>query len=117
MNNNKLVEYKEDFISKIKKFFKRIFDKNIEHDDCVSKDYTVELEKDNNLKNDITNNSKATVKTTNITNKRNEFLKEIEGNEDALRMLSIDRLKRLEKYYDNIIEQNNEKIKRLKKTI
>ena len=29
-------------------------------------------------------------------------------------MLSIDRLEKLEKYYDDIIEQNNKKIKRLK---
>ena len=47
---------------------------------------------------------------------RNNFLKRVEGNEDALKMLSINRLKKLEKYYNNIIEQNNEKIKKLKKT-
>jgi hypothetical protein len=41
------------------------------------------------------------------------FLKEIDGNKEMLNMLSIERLKRLEKYYDNIIEENNKKIKRL----
>ena len=45
---------------------------------------------------------------------RKKFLKEIEGNEKALNMLSMDRLKKLEEYYDNIIEQNNAKIKKLK---
>lgn len=42
------------------------------------------------------------------------FLKEIEGNEEKLNMLSIDRLKKLEKYYDNIIAENDKKIKKLK---
>ena len=59
----------------------------------------------------MNNNAKA----TNIVIERNLFLKEIEGNEEKLEMLSIDRLKKLEKYYNNIIEENNEKIKKLKK--
>ena len=63
--------------------------------------------------NDLKVNSGA----ANIVAKRNKFLKEIEGNEKILKMLSIDRLKKLEKYYNTIIEKNNEKIKVLKKTI
>lgn len=63
--------------------------------------------------NDLKVNSEA----ANIVAKRNKFLKEIEGNEKILKMLSIDRLKKLEKYYNTIIEKNNEKIKVLKKTI
>lgn len=51
----------------------------------------------------------ANIKSQNTIIERNYFLKKIEGNEEALRMLSIDRLKILEKYYDNVIEQNNEK--------
>lgn len=38
-------------------------------------------------------------------------------NIEAYKMLSIDRLKKLEKYYNDIIEQNNEKIMKVKKTI
>lgn len=72
--------------------------------------------KDNYLKNTIINDLKVNSETTNIMVERNNFLKRVEGNEDALKMLSIDRLKKLEKYYNNIIEQNNEKIKKLKKT-
>ena len=44
------------------------------------------------------------------------FLEEIKGNEEALNMLSIDRLKKLEKYYDSVIEENEKKIKKLKAT-
>ena len=44
---------------------------------------------------------------------KNNFFEMIDGNEEALNMLSVKRLKKLEKYYDGIIKQNNEKIKRL----
>lgn len=48
--------------------------------------------------------------------KKDNFLKEIEGNPEKLNMLSIDRLKKLEKYYDSVIEENDRKIKKLKAT-
>jgi len=44
------------------------------------------------------------------------FLKKIEGREDILQMLSLDRLKVLDKYYDDVIEKNNQEIARLKKS-
>ena len=50
---------------------------------------------------------------SNIVEKSN-FLKEIDGNEKLLRLLSSDRLRKLKAYYDDIIEKNNETIKRLK---
>jgi len=34
------------------------------------------------------------------------------SNEEALNNLSIDRLRKLEKYYDNVIKENEEKMKR-----
>ena len=71
--------------------------------------------KDNYFQNNFINDLKVNTKTTNIVIERNLFLKEIEGNKEKLEMLSIDRLKKLEKYYNNIIKKNNEKIKRLKK--
>ena len=52
-------------------------------------------------------------------NKENEkdlFLKKIEGRRDVLEMLSLDRLKVLENYYDEIIEKNNQEIEKLKKS-
>ena len=50
---------------------------------------------------------------SNIVEKSN-FLKEIDGNEKLLRLLSSDRLKKLNAYYDGIIEKNNKTIRRLK---
>jgi hypothetical protein len=115
-NNNGLIEYKESFISKIKKFFKVVFGKSEGNDNYMPKESINELNKNNDWQNNIINDLKVDAKTANIAIEKNNFLKEIEGNEEALKMLSIDRLKKLEKYYNNIIEQNNEKIKKLKKT-
>jgi len=36
------------------------------------------------------------------------------GNEEALNLLSIERLKKLESYYDEVIEKNNRIINNLK---
>ena len=44
---------------------------------------------------------------------RKKFLEEIDGNVELLSKLSIDRLEKLEKYYDKIIKQNDEIIKKL----
>ena len=47
-------------------------------------------------------------------NEKEEFLYEIEGRADILRMLSLDRLKILNNYYDEDIKRKKEKIKELK---
>lgn len=65
-------------------------------------------------KNDFVGEIKIDANVANIVIERNRFLKQINGNEAILNMLSIDRLTKLEKYYDNIIKQNEQKIKRLK---
>ena len=49
----------------------------------------------------------------NVINKKN-FLEEIDGNVEALKLLSVDRLRKLEKYYDGVIKENEKKIKKLK---
>ena len=57
------------------------------------------------MKNDIVNDLKVNVEATNTVIERNNFLRKIEGNEEALKMLSIDRLKKLERYYSDIIKK------------
>ena len=115
MNNNGLVEYKEGFISKIRNLFKKIFGKSEEQYNYIQEEHINGLKKENYLKNDIVNDLKVNVKATNTVIERNNFLRKIEGNEEALKMLSIDRLKKLERYYSDIIKENNEKINKLKK--
>lgn len=113
MNNNGLIEYKESFIAKIRKFFRRLFwEKEEQHNYIQEKSVNEITEEKPSFINDI----KVDSKTVNTVIEKNNFLEEINGNEEALNMLSIDRLKKLEKYYDSIINQNNEEIKKLKAT-
>ena len=108
MKNNEMIKYKESFIYKIKSFLKKIFGRqkysNIQ-EELVNKE---------EKKNSFIDTLKVDEKLVDAVVERKKFLKEIEGNEKALNMLSMDRLKKLEEYYDNIIEQNNAKIKKLK---
>ena len=116
MSNNRMIEYKESFITKIRKFFKRLFSKK-------DNQYNSMHEKINENVNEYINDEKKdefiielsvdNKKINNVIEKKN-FLEEIEGNEEKLNMLSIDRLQKLEKYYDNIIAENDKKIKKLK---
>ena len=110
MKNNEMIKYKESFIYKIKSFLKKIFGRqkysNIQ-EELVNQEVK---EKTNSFIDTL----KVDEKLVDAVVERKKFLKEIEGNEKALNMLSMDRLKKLEEYYDNIIEQNNAKIKKLK---
>lgn len=102
MSNNGNIEYKENFISKVKKIFTRDEE---QHNSIRERNVKENKKKQDSFANEI---------KVDTLIKKNDFLKEIEGNEEGLNMLSIDRLEKLEKYYDDIIEQNNKKIKRLK---
>ena len=102
MSNNGKIEYKENFISKVKKIFTRDEE---QHNSIRERNVKENKKKQDSFANEI---------KVDTLIKKNDFLKEIEGNEEGLNMLSIDRLEKLEKYYDDIIEQTNKKIKRLK---
>lgn len=64
--------------------------------------------------NQFINKIKVNSKAVNTLVEKTNFLKEIENNEQILNMLSVERLQKLEKYYDNKIKENEEKIKVLK---
>ena len=102
MSNNGKIEYKENFISKVKKIFTRDEE---QHNSIRERNAKENKKNQDSFANEI---------KVDTLIKKNDFLKKIEGNEEGLNMLSIDRLEKLEKYYDDIIEQNNKKIKRLK---
>ena len=65
---------------------------------------------------DFIDNIKIDTKVVDSVIDKKNFLEEIKGNEEVLNMLSIDRLKKLEKYYDSVIAENEKKIKKLKAT-
>ena len=117
MNNNGMIEYKESFITKIKKFFKRLFGKKEEQYNYVQQETVNEIEEEKKERqSDFVDNIKIDAKAVNSVIEKKNFLEEIKGNEEVLNMLSIDRLKQLEKYYDSVIAENEKKIRKLKAT-
>lgn len=116
MSNNKLIKYKENFITKIKKFFKRLFEKNGNEEGCAQITINENLDKAEN-QNQFMNEIKVDYNEVNKVVKKENFLEEIKGNEEELNMLSIDRLRKLKKYYDGVIIENEKVIKKLKTSV
>ena len=117
MKNNDMIEYKEGFIFKIKRFFNNIFKKskkqevsNFQSD--VSNESKVDF---NKVENDFFDNIKFDSSAANKVVDKKKFLEYIDVNVEALKMLSIDRLRKLKEYYDGVIEENNKIIEKLKK--
>lgn len=117
MKNNSMIEYKENFISKIKKFFKNLF-KNTNEEEIQKFEISNIMGIDENsekTENEFFENIKVDSSNINKYIDKNKFLDYIDGNVEALNMLSIDRLRKLNKYYDEVIEENEKIIKKLKK--
>ena len=75
----------------------------------------IKMEKQSTSKEKFIDTLKIDEKVINSVIERKKFLKKLEGNEELFNMLSIERLQKLEKYYNTIIEENNQIIARLKK--
>ena len=117
MKNNDMIEYKEGFIFKIKRFFNNIFKKSkkqevSEFQSNISDESVVDF---NKVENDFFNNIKVDPSNVDKVVDKKKFLEYIDGNVEALKMLSIDRLRKLKEYYDGVIEENNKIIEKLKK--
>lgn len=118
MNNNGMIKYKESFIIQIKKFFKKLFGKKEEQYNYCQQEPVNEIAKEKTERqSDFTYNIKVDTKTVNSVIDKKNFIEKIKGNEEVLNMLSIDRLKKLEKYYDSVIAENEKKIRKLKAQI
>ena len=113
MNNNGMIEYKENFMTRIKKIFKKMLGKKEEQYNYVRQE---PVNKKSERLSDFIDNIKIDTKVVDSVIDKKNFLEEIKGNEEVLNMLSIDRLKKLEKYYDSVIAENETKIKKLKAT-
>lgn len=117
MKNNDMIEYKEGFIFKIKRFFNNIFKKSkkqevSEFQSNISDESEVDF---NKVENEFFNNIKVDSSNVDKVVDKKKFLEYIDGNVEALKMLSIDRLRKLKEYYDGVIEENNKIIEKLKK--
>lgn len=76
-----------------------------EHLDTISNQAISKTNEDRFL-NDIKVDNSVVSKEIKMRN----FLEEIDGNKEALNKLSIDRLRKLEKYYADVIKENEKKI-------
>ncbi|MBQ2835751.1 MAG: hypothetical protein IJE68_02825 [Clostridia bacterium] len=112
MSNKYLIEYKPSFILKIKNFLKKLFRKQIREEE--NETYN-QIETLKNIKQDnFLNGLKIDIDVSTQVKEKIKFLEEIDGNAEMLSKLSIDRLKKLEQYYNGIIEENDKIIKKLK---
>ena len=115
MNNKQLIVYKENFITKIFKFFKNLFKSdNIEYDNTrKTSSIDEEVKEDIQKKTEFLEGIKVDPKSIDNISKRNAIIKEIDENIEALNKLSLEELYKIEEYYDVVIKQNEEKIKKL----
>lgn len=118
MSNNSMIEYKENFISKIKMFFKTLFKRKQSETDCITEtsnfsNVEVSIEK---IENEFFNDLKIDTRNLDRFMDKKNFLEYIDGNVETLKMLSTDRLRKLKEYYDGVIENNDKIIENLKKS-
>jgi len=111
--SNKIVKYQDNIIKKIKRFINNIFNK-IELKNNNYKDITPKQKVEFQIQDDFLEQIKVDPNETDKIIFKKSFLEEIDGNFEALSMLSTDRLVKLEKYYDSAIKENEKKIKKLK---
>ena len=125
MNSNLPMLEEKGFINKIKQFFRNLFFKNKSNKvevqeenvtETVNKEYKTEFI--NDIKVDIDYNSMKQ------ENERNELFTKIRNHPELLENLSNEQLERLSDFYEkkieinnNIIQEKQEKIKKLKKAV
>lgn len=103
MENKQLIKYKESFISKIKRFFFNLFKgKKETYVQETSDEINADVKKTNfdEEENKFFNDLKVDSCYVDEFMAKKKFLKYIDGNVEALNLLSVDRLKKLEEYYD-----------------
>lgn len=118
MKNQSLIIVEKGFFMKIKNFFYNIKEKIFfgnkanSNNDIVNEQIVDKIEeKENKFKEYV----KIDLKLSDNYQSKKEFLAEMNGNIEKLELLSIDRLIKLEKYYDDIIAKNNVVINKLNK--
>jgi len=112
MKNNLPEKYENSFFTKIKRFFANIFRKNnkVLEQNEIKKEQKTELNKTENKFQDMKKLSKK-------AELKKEILDMIEKQPDLIESLSIEKLKELNCMYDAIIEENERKIKKIKREL
>lgn len=110
MTNNLPDKYRENFIYKLKRAFQKLFDK---------KNRVIEVKKEEVVKNektqtDVFEQMRHESKKVKL---ENDILAIIDNNPELINTLSFERLEVVSKMYDKIIEDNNRKINKLKRSL
>ena len=114
MNNNKLKNYKSHSITRIKEIFKTIFSSKRTEKSNTDEEQSAVIENNKRQKflEQIEDKSNSASKVA----RKVEMLSKIENDENKLKEMSIEELKELSIYYNEIIERNNIIIEKLKKS-
>lgn len=108
-----MIIFKENnFFLKIKRCFYKIKEKLFGKRKDFENSEITETGGQNNQEDSFKQEIKVDTSEIDALYLKKDFLKEIDGNAELLEMLSIDRLKKLENYYDEVIKQNELKIKK-----
>lgn len=118
MKNQMITVNEKSFFTRVKRWFygikKKIFGKNNSE---IVQNMDIEIPKtidSNATKNKFINDIKFEDTSIYTINEKKDFLKELDGNVELLSKLSIDRLRKLSKYYNDVINKNEITIKKLK---
>lgn len=116
MNNNLPIEYKKGILYKIKRFFAEFFTKK----NIQPNIQTIYTDTFNESSKDIFKNKVYVPEVEKIQREKNtkeSIINMVEKNPELLETMSIVNLKKLTQLYDEIIENNNNKIRLLKSKI
>lgn len=110
MKRELILREKQNIFVKIRKFFYNMFHKTIENNDSIQNINEIDMKKSCFI-DDI----KAEVDFSEIARgiETEEFLNKIKEDDTILESLSIDRLKKLEKFYEDRINKKKEILKNL----
>lgn len=117
MKNNLPIKEDNSFLGKIKNFFRKLFyRKPVENSvDNVITEQT-QIKKENNTEFQESLKIKVEVKNDYLTEmKREEFLDDLEKNPKLLYELPIEKLEKLEDYYNESIKKQEAKLAKIKK--
>lgn len=114
MNNNKLKNYKSNSITRITEIFKTIFSRKRTEKSNTDEVQSVVVE--NNQRQKFLEKIEDKSNSASKVARKVEMLSKIENDENKLKEMSIEELKELSIYYNEIIERNNNIIEKLKKS-
>lgn len=117
MNSNLPIKKDNGLFRRIKNFFKNIFFKfQIENDYEEKIEVQPKFDENDNRKNQFQESMRFETKNDYINGmKKEEFLDKLESNPKLLYDLSIEKLEKIEKYYEESIKRQEEKLVKIKK--